>query len=79
VPGSRLTPSGWFLRLPCNDLQGHSLHMREGPLALALPRRRVYTGHVIDMRQAREERDLRASYISLVSYMSYILTSLLSI
>ena len=44
--------------LLCNDLQGHSLYMRGGPLVLALPRRRAYTGHVIDARPLREERDL---------------------
>lgn len=62
-----------------NDLHGHSLHMRERPLALALPRRRACIGHVTSVRQAREERDLRASRISSVSHMSCILTSRLSI
>lgn len=43
----------------CNDLQGHSLHMREGPWVLALPRRRAYTGPVVasgpgQQRQATE-------------------------
>jgi hypothetical protein len=63
----------------CNDPQGHSLHMHEDRLVLAFSRRRAYTGHVMHARQAREERDLRASHISLVSHMSCILTSLLSI
>jgi hypothetical protein len=40
----------------CNDLQGHSLHMHEGRLALALPRRRAYTGHVI-MRDKHEKSE----------------------
>jgi hypothetical protein len=53
--------------------------MREGPLVLALLRHRAYTGHVIDARQVREERDLRASRIPLVSHILYIHTSLLSV
>jgi hypothetical protein len=38
--------------------------MHEGPPALACPRRRVYTGHVIHARHAREKRDLRASHMA---------------
>lgn len=65
--------------ITCNDRRGHSLHMREGPGVLALPRCRAYTGHVTDARPSREERALRDSRISLVSHMSCILTSLLGI
>lgn len=63
----------------CNDLQGHSLHMRDRLIALTLPRYRVYIGYIIHTREGREERDLRASHISQVSHISYILTSLLYI
>jgi hypothetical protein len=63
----------------CNDLQGHWLHMHEGHLALAFPRRRVSTGHAIHVRQAREELGSRVSHISLLSHMSCIHTSLLGV
>jgi hypothetical protein len=60
----------------CNDLQGHSPHIRERPSALARPRRRAYASLVIGVREEREERVERLSHIFQVSHMSCMLTSL---